>query len=146
VYRDASRRSLNREMVAFVVDQLRRRGTVVGLHPEGRRGTGPDPYTLLPAQPGLGEIVHRARPVVVPAFIAGMPDPLLSGLRANFRRAPGPPITMTFGAPVEVSAFDAAPAGARTSLRIAQTIRAEIERLGELDRAQRARWSRTPPR
>jgi 1-acyl-sn-glycerol-3-phosphate acyltransferase len=140
VYREAARRPLNREMLAFIVEQLQRPGTVVGLHPEGRRSTTPDPYTLLAAQPGLGEIVHRARPIVVPAFIAGMPDDLLAGLRANFGRAPRPAITMTFGAPIDLRAFDAAAAGARTSLRIAQAIRDEIARLGELDRAQRARW------
>ena len=57
IYRDAARRPLNRDAVAFVVDELRRPGTVVGLHPEGRRSLTDDPYTLLPAQPGLGEIV-----------------------------------------------------------------------------------------
>jgi len=141
VYRQASRRPLNREMVSFVIDELRRPGTVVGLHPEGRRNTTSDPYALLPAQPGVGEIVHRARPVVVPAFIAGMPDDLLAGVRANFRRAPDRPrITMTFGTAIDLSAFDEAPAGARTSLRIAQAIQAEIERLGRGDRQQRTRW------
>jgi 1-acyl-sn-glycerol-3-phosphate acyltransferase len=137
LYRRPSRRSLNRGTLAFLAEELRRPGTVVGLHPEGRRNTTPDTYTLLPAQPGLGEIVHRARPLVVPAFIAGMPESPMALLRANARRAPGPPITMTLGAPMDLSAFDAAPAGARTSLRIAQAIRDEIERLGVADRERR---------
>mgnify|MGYP001480307136 CR=1 FL=1 len=39
--------------VAALPDQP---GTVVGLHPEGTRGKGPDPYTFLPAQPGVGKL------------------------------------------------------------------------------------------
>src|SRR4029453_10410246 len=100
VYRQPARRALNRDTVAFLVDELRRRGTVVGMHPEGRRSTTADPYTLLPAQPGLGEIVHRARPIVIPVFIAGVPGDLLAGLRANFSRgSAAATITIQFGEP-----------------------------------------------
>ena len=145
VYRQPSRRLLNRETVAFIVDELRRPGTVVGLHPEGRRSTTTDPYTLLPAQPGLGEIVHRARPLVVPAFIAGVPGDLLSALRANFSRGvPPAAITITFGAPLALDEFQDAPAGPRTSLRIAQAIRADIGRLGAIDRQRRTQAVAAP--
>jgi len=139
VYRQPARRALNRDTVAFLVNELRRRGTVVGMHPEGRRSTTADPYTLLPAQPGLGEIVHRARPMVIPAFIAGVPHDLLAGLRANFSRGSAPAtITITFGEPLTFDEYQDAPAGARTSLRIAEAIRANIERLGALDRERRS--------
>jgi 1-acyl-sn-glycerol-3-phosphate acyltransferase len=138
IYRQPGRRPLNRQTVAFIADELRRSGTVVGLHPEGRRSTTADPYTLLPAQPGLGDIVHRARPVVLPAFIAGVPGDLRDVLRANFGRRPAATtITITFGAPVALDELLQAPAGPRTSLRIAQAIRAEIERLGAIDREWR---------
>jgi hypothetical protein len=94
----------------------------------------------LPAQPGLGEIVHRARPVVLPVFIGGIPRDLRNVLRANFGRRPAPlTITITFGAPVALDELLQAPAGPRTSLRIAQEVRAEIERLGAIDR----RWRET---
>jgi len=138
VYRDSARRSLNRDTLAFVVDELRRPGTVVGLHPEGRRSLTDDPYTLLPAQPGLGEVVHRARPLVLPVFILGLSNDLVAQARGNFNRS-GPPITITFGAPVDLDAcLDAAP-GPRQSLRIARAIRAEIEKLGAIDRQVRSR-------
>jgi 1-acyl-sn-glycerol-3-phosphate acyltransferase len=134
IYRQAARRPLNRDTLTFVVDELRRPGTVVGMHPEGRRSTTADPYTLLPAQPGLGEIVYRARPLVLPAFIAGVPDNLMTGLRANFSRGGAPPpATITFGAPLVLGDLLEAPAGPRTSLRIAQAIRTEIERLGAVE-------------
>jgi 1-acyl-sn-glycerol-3-phosphate acyltransferase len=139
VYRQPARRALNRDSVAFLVNELRHPGTVVGMHPEGRRSTTADPYTLLPAQPGLGEIVHRARPIVIPAFIAGVPRDLLAGVRANFSRGSAPgTITITFGEPLTFDEYRDAPAGARTSLRIAEAIRAEIERLGALDRELRS--------
>ena len=139
VYRQPARRALNRDTVAFLVNELGRRGTVVGMHPEGRRSTTADPYTLLPAQPGLGEIVHRARPLVIPAFIAGVPHDLLAGVRANFSRVSAPAtITITFGEPLTFDEYRDAPTGARTSLRIAEAIRANIERLGALDREQRS--------
>ncbi len=142
VYRQPSRRALNRDTVAFLVNELGRRGTVVGMHPEGRRSTSADPYTLLPAQPGLGEIVHRARPLVIPAFIAGVPDDLLAGVRANFRNGSGsgsapPTITITFGDPLTFDEYRDTPTSARTSLRIAEAIRTKIEQLGALDRERR---------
>jgi 1-acyl-sn-glycerol-3-phosphate acyltransferase len=138
IYRDAARRPLNRDSVAFVVDQLRRPGTVVGVHPEGRRSVSDDPYTLLPAQPGLGEIVHRARPVVLPVFTLGLSSDLINQPWRNFKRT-GPPITITFGAPVNLDEYLDAPGGIRQYLRIAQAIRAEIEALGKIDREVRAR-------
>ena len=146
VYRQPERRALNRHSVAFLVNELGRPGTLVGMHPEGRRSTTADPYTLLPAQPGLGEIVHRAQPIVIPAFIAGVPPSLLAGVRANFSRGRAPAaITMTFGAPLTFDEYRDAPAGARTSLRIADAIRTEIEKLGALDRGQRAQSGLSGP-
>jgi 1-acyl-sn-glycerol-3-phosphate acyltransferase len=138
VYRQPARRALNRKSVAFLVDELDRRGTLVGMHPEGRRSTSADPYALLPAQPGIGEIVHRARAIVIPAFIAGVPGDLLAALRDNFRQASArPTITIRFGEPLTFDQYRDAPAGARTSLHIAAAIRAEIARLGALDRELR---------
>lgn len=137
IYRDAERRCLNRDTVAFVVDELSRPGTVVGLHPEGRRSVTDDPYTLLPAKPGLGEIVRRARPLVLPVFVLGLSSDLVGQARANFKRT-GPPITITFGAPLQLDQYFAPPAGPRQSLRIAQAIRTEIEALGTVDRQVRS--------
>lgn len=145
VYRQPARRVLNRETVAFLVNELGRRGTVVGIHPEGRRSTSDDPYTLLPAQPGLGEIVHRAQPLVIPAFIAGVPDNLFAGIRANFGGARGSAtaapaeISIIFGEPRTFDEYRDAPPGARTSLRIAEAIRSSIEQLGAIDRERRYR-------
>jgi 1-acyl-sn-glycerol-3-phosphate acyltransferase len=116
---------------------------MVGLHPEGRRNLTEDPYTLLPAQPGLGEIVHRARPLVLPVFILGLSNDLLAQARGNFNRS-GPPITITFGDPVNLDAYLDATPGPRQSLRIAQAIRSDIEALGAVDRQVRSRLEYRP--
>jgi 1-acyl-sn-glycerol-3-phosphate acyltransferase len=138
VFRQPKRRALNRDTVTFLVNELHRPGTLVGMHPEGRRGTAADPYALLPAQPGIGEIAHRAQPIVIPAFIAGVPTEIVRGLRANFSRGKEPErITITFGAPLRFDEHRDTPPAARTSLRIAEEIRAAIERLGALDRKRR---------
>jgi 1-acyl-sn-glycerol-3-phosphate acyltransferase len=139
IYRQPSRRALNRDALGFLADELRRPGTLVGMHPEGRRSSLADPYALLPAQPGIGEIVHRAGPIVVPAFIAGVPDDLFAGLRANFKRGQTPvTVSITFGRPLTFDEYRAAPAGPKASLRIAEAIRAEIEGLGARERQRRA--------
>ncbi|MCU1383172.1 MAG: phospholipid/glycerol acyltransferase [Acidobacteria bacterium] len=141
IYRDAARRTLNRDAVSFVVDELRRPGTVVGLHPEGRRSVSDDPYTLLPAQPGLGEIVQRARPLVLPVFILGLAADLVKQMRTTLNRTAAP-ITITFGTPMNLDGYGDAVPGPRHSLRIAQAVRAEIEALGAIDRQVRARLTR----
>jgi 1-acyl-sn-glycerol-3-phosphate acyltransferase len=139
VYRQPARRAFNRDSVGFLIKELGRPGTLVGMHPEGRRSTTTDPYTLLPAQRGSGEIVQRSQPIVIPAFVAGIPGNLLTTLRANFHRGSAPPtITVTFGEPMTFEEYRDAPMERRTSLRIAEAIRTEIGRLGALDRRQRA--------
>ncbi len=139
VYRQPSRRALNRETLTFLVKELDRPGTLIGMHPEGQRNKGADPYTLLPAQPGLGEIVHRAQPIVLPVFITGVPRSVWDGVRANFRRDDVvETINVTFGNPLVFEHYRGVDPGPRTSLRIAEETRSEIERLGAHDRRMRA--------
>src|SRR5439155_1344364 len=69
-------------------------------HPEGTRNKTDDPYTLLPAQPGAGELALKARPVVVPAFILGMTNHFWTEVKANQRRTPL--VIAVFGKPVEL--------------------------------------------
>ena len=59
--------------------------------------------TLLPAQPGVGELALKARPMVVPAFITGMTNSLWHELRANWRREPK--VIAVFGEPIDLSPF-----------------------------------------
>jgi 1-acyl-sn-glycerol-3-phosphate acyltransferase len=56
IYRQAERRTKNDEALDKMIEILGGQGNVLGMHPEGTRGKGPDPYTFLPAQPGVGKV------------------------------------------------------------------------------------------
>src|SRR6185436_13435431 len=47
-------------------------GNIIGFHPEGTRNKSDDPYSFLPAQPGVGKLILASRPQVIPVFIAGL--------------------------------------------------------------------------
>jgi 1-acyl-sn-glycerol-3-phosphate acyltransferase len=104
-FRKPRSKSFNRYSLAIVLDKMRLPGNLIGFHPEGTRNKGGDPYQLLPAQPGAGEVALKARPVVVPAFINGLSNKLLHEIRANVRRTD--PIVAVFGEPIDLSAFPA---------------------------------------
>ena len=103
IFRQSERRALNDDALDRMVAIVRARGNVLGMHPEGTRGKGPDPYTFLPAQPGVGKLALIARPLVIPAFILGLGNNALDDIRANFTRdARGSRAIVTvFGPPVD---------------------------------------------
>lgn len=85
IFRDKSKAELTKDAIERVIGFLAEPGTLVGLHPEGTRGKGPSPYELLPAQPGAGQIALRAKPIVVPFFINGLPNQVGTLMRDTFR-------------------------------------------------------------
>ena len=103
IYRQAERRALNDEALDKMVELLRTPGNVLGMHPEGTRGKGPDPYTFLPAQPGVGKVALLGRPLVIPAFIHGLGNNIVEDVKSNFgkeaRRSRA--VITVFGAPVD---------------------------------------------
>ena len=103
IYRQSERRALNDETLDRMVEIVRRPGNVLGMHPEGTRGKGPDPYTFLPAQPGVGKLALIARPVVIPAFVHGLSNNPLDDIRANFARDArgGRAVILVFGPPID---------------------------------------------
>ncbi|MDF1563078.1 MAG: lysophospholipid acyltransferase family protein [Deltaproteobacteria bacterium] len=120
---------------------LRRPGTVVGVHPEGTRNKTGDPYTLLPAQPGVGQMAHQSRATVLPVWILGLGNRIVEQIRTNFadeasRHAAT--ITLVFGEPVELSAFHDRPARLRTYKELADHLREMLMALGEEERRLRA--------
>lgn len=102
-FREPAKAEFNKWALARVVEELKSGPIVVGFHPEGRRNKGPDPYTPLPAHPGVGKLVLEAWPIVVPVFIHGMSSDILADIRANYtgeRKA-----IAVFGAPVDLAPF-----------------------------------------
>src|SRR3989454_12755917 len=98
--RAPEKKAMNRRSLDILLEKLRTPGEMVGFHPEGTRNKTDDPYTLMPAQPGVGELALKARPAIVPAFILGMTNHFWTGVKANRRREPT--VIAGFGKPVEL--------------------------------------------
>ncbi|GAC1340830.1 MAG: hypothetical protein NVSMB23_11580 [Myxococcales bacterium] len=135
-FRAPAKRAFNAHSLGILIEKLRAPGSLVGFHPEGTRNQGPDPYELLRAQPGAGELALKARPIVVPAFINGLSNSVLAELLANVKGAPR--VTAVFGAPVELPAHTG-----ETRLshhkRFADTLLEKIRALGAEERALQTR-------
>ncbi len=111
-------------------------GNVVGFHPEGTRNKGPDPYTYLRPQPGVGRLIKDARPQVIPVFIAGLGNDLPKQVLGNWRG--GEPVRVHFGPVLDLSDFYARRDSVRTYKEIADFCMSKIAELGEQDAAARA--------
>jgi 1-acyl-sn-glycerol-3-phosphate acyltransferase len=144
IYRETEKRGATRAGLDFLAAELQRPGTVVGIHPEGTRNKGDDPYDLLPAEPGFGRVVLQARPIVLPIFINGMTSNFVSECRSTFDRT-GPPIIIAIGAPVDFGdLLDADPQRLRAQVAIGRRVLEEIAKLAELEKARRAELTARP--
>lgn len=137
VFRERSRAALNLASLDETTRILKRGGTFLGLHPEGTRSQGPDPYELLPAQGGVGRIIHSSRVPVIPVFINGLGNDIVKQVASNYTRT-GAPVTVTFGAPVDFGDMLDAPPSPRLHKRVSEHALDAIRKLGEEDRAIRA--------
>jgi len=147
ILRDANRKAFNQYAVDVMVDLAKKRGTLLGFHPEGTRGKGPNPYELLPAHPGVGQIIRMARPIVIPAFTLGLGNDFPRQVKSNFDGT-GEPVTLTFGPPVELGSLLEDEPKLRTFKKIADVLRLKLMELGEQDKLTRKRLglpSKEPP-
>ncbi len=115
-----------------------RPGNVIGIHPEGTRGKGPDPWELQATKPGLGRMVQAVHPdtVVLPFFILGLGNDFFAQCRRNFNK-PG-----ERGEPVRMWVAETFTAGELQAMGdarlITDVVMARIKELADKDRAQRA--------
>jgi 1-acyl-sn-glycerol-3-phosphate acyltransferase len=145
VFREQGKREFNHYGLKRLVQLLAQPGSVVGMHPEGTRGKGPDPYTLLPAQPGIGKLIMEARPTVLPIFVNGLSNRFVQQVRSNFDGT-GAPIVIVFGAPLALARFYERKNTLRTQKELAEHVLAEIAALGARERAHRAELAASPAR
>ena len=138
VLRDPKKRAFNQFTVDVLADVLAEPGAVVGMHPEGTRNKTDDPYTLLPAQPGVGQIALAARPIVVPMFTLGLTNDFPRQVASNWT-GKGEPITLVIGDPIDLDALYQEPPRLRTYKRIADRISSVITALGQEEREIRRR-------
>jgi 1-acyl-sn-glycerol-3-phosphate acyltransferase len=137
IYREVEKRSVTRLGLDFLAAELQRPGTLVGIHPEGTRNKGDDPYDLLPAEQGFGRVVLSARPIVLPVFINGMANDFIHECRSTLDGS-GMPIIMSFGPPVEFGEMlEADPQRLRAQVAIGRRVLEEIAALGSIERAER---------
>jgi 1-acyl-sn-glycerol-3-phosphate acyltransferase len=138
IYREPEKRGATRAGLDHLARELERPGTVVGIHPEGTRNKGTDPYALLPPEQGFGRVVLRAKPIVVPIFINGMTNAFVSECRSTLDGT-GIPIIIVFGAPVKLgNLLDADPQRLRAQIAVGKKVLDEIGRLAQVERAVRA--------
>jgi 1-acyl-sn-glycerol-3-phosphate acyltransferase len=148
LFRDKRRAALNALGLDELAALLRAGETLVGIHPEGRRNPSADPYQLLPAQSGVGRLIHAARGVpVIPVFTNGLlPNDLPRQIRSNFDGT-GVPVHTVFGSAIDFGELLAEPASPRLFARIAERCLAEVEKLGQEEKAlrQAERLASVPP-
>ena len=136
IYRDSAKAMHTRASVDRVIELLDTPGVVVGLHPEGTRGKGEDPFELLPAQPGIGQIAHQSGADVVPIWIRGLSNSFHRQIASNFATgdSKGEPIVVEFGPPVDLAEFREKKGRAAIYKRMSDAILEDIRKLSEVDR------------
>ncbi len=137
VFRERAKAPLNLASIDETVRLLKRGGAFVGLHPEGKRNLSGDPYDLLPAQPGVGRIIHQSRAKVLPVFINGLQNDLVKHLRGN-ATGNGEKVIIAFGAPVPLDDLYAEKGSPRVFKEISERCLGKIAELGEEEKAARA--------
>ncbi|MCA9628624.1 MAG: 1-acyl-sn-glycerol-3-phosphate acyltransferase [Myxococcales bacterium] len=144
VFRDRKHLRFNLLALRRLVDELKVPGTVVGIHPEGTRGKGPDPYELLPVQFGVGRVALEAEGArVVPIFIIGMSSNLALETLRNWLCPHAYPIDIEYGPEIELADLRAKAAASRRAKLSAERDAAErcmaaIRELGAHVKARRS--------
>ncbi|MGF1508968.1 MAG: lysophospholipid acyltransferase family protein [Myxococcota bacterium] len=138
VFRDRARASLNHQSFQELSASMKAGLRSAGVHPEGTRNRFEDPYTFLPAQSGVGRLIHVSGAPVLPVFINGLQNDLLSQVRSNFTRG-GEPIHVLFGPPVELEDLLAKKGNGRIYKAVADRVMDDIAALGQQERMLRAR-------
>ncbi|MGI8640093.1 MAG: lysophospholipid acyltransferase family protein [Pyrinomonadaceae bacterium] len=107
-------------------------GHIIGFHPEGKRNLNENPHTFLPAQPGVGAVIMKAQPQVIPVFIAGLGNDLPKQILGNW--TDGEKVRIWFGEPIDLSEFYEKSDRLRTHKEIADFLMEKIGELAEKDR------------
>lgn len=144
IFRDPAKAPLTKDSVDRLIRFLGQPNTMVGIHPEGTRNKDPDPYTLLPAQPGAGQLALQARPMVVPVFINGLGNSALDDIGATFRRGvrQRQPVIIVYGQPIDYEDLKAQKPRAALYKKMSDRMRDAITALGPRERELREAASR----
>lgn len=137
VFREREKLALN----ALALDEmswlLSSGGVFAGIHPEGTRKQDDDPYTFLPAKPGVGRVIFHAKVTVIPVFITGLGNDLGAQVRGNFN-GKGEQIAIVFGEPVDFGDLLRESPSPRVYAQIAERCMSAICALCEEEKSFRA--------
>jgi 1-acyl-sn-glycerol-3-phosphate acyltransferase len=137
IFRDRKKLILNGASLDEIVWLLQQGGTFLGFHPEGTRKKDDDPYTLLPAQRGVGRIVQNAKATVLPVFVNGLTNQLVKQIVGSLRRT-GQPILIVFGEPIDFSELWDEPPTPQLHQMIADQCLDAVRQLGQQEQTLRA--------
>lgn len=137
IFREPKKAALNIASLDELTWLLRRGGVFAGLHPEGTRKKDDDPYTLLPAQRGVGRVIRDAGVPVIPVFINGLLNDLPEQIKSNFTRT-GRKIVVVFGEPIDFGELMQAPSTPKVHQAIADRALEFVAALGREEQAHRA--------
>ena len=140
IYRQAERRALNDDALDRMVKIVKTPGNVLGMHPEGTRGKGPDPYTFLPAQPGVGKLALLGRPTVLPVFIHGLGNNVAVDIAQNFSQGARTDhaVIIVFGKPVDYTDLAAEKPRPTLYKKCADRFMQHVKQLGVREKEVRA--------
>ncbi len=140
IFRQRERTKLNDEALDAVVRMLERPRSVVGVHPEGTRGKGSDPYELLPAQPGVGKMALMGKPMVIPVFVNGLSNDFVGDVRDGYTKGirQRRPVIIVYGEPIDLEDLYAQKPRPTLYKKAADRFMTEIAKLGERERELRA--------
>ncbi len=136
ILRDPKRRAFNTYALQRISDELKHPGQLIGMHPEGTRGKGPDPYSFLRAQPGVGAIVlSSADTRILPVFVIGLSNSMKTEFGRTWFSKEDHPIDVLFGPVIDVEELRVQ--GNRLSLQI-EVAHRTMTAIGELAEQHRA--------
>ncbi len=137
IFRDRKRFSLNAASLDETIRLVRAGGMFLGMHPEGTRNAG-DPYTLLPAQRGVGRILHECPKVkVIPVFINGLGNDIVRQAVSNFDGT-GERVIAVFGDPIDFGSALDGPGSPKRYKALADITMTHVQRLAEEERTYRS--------
>ena len=107
VFRDERRYELNPHGLEVMQSLLQQPKLTLGLHPEGRRSKGQDPYIIEPARKGVGILIKNATPnmVVLPLFITGLSNNPKHEWKQFRKKDQATPITVLWGKPRQAKEY-----------------------------------------
>lgn len=137
IMREADKIAFNKFSIERCIDAVHEPGTILGLHPEGTRNKGDDPYAILPAQGGVGRVILGAADVpIVPAFIYGISNSLGGEFKKNVVAPNDHPIDIWFGPKLDTADLVGKPMKPTPIRQAAGRARDAIVALAEAHRAE----------